>query len=403
MKKKLLFVDDDPNLLMGLQRGLHGMREAWEMDFVPSGDAALMKLAARNFDVVVSDMRMPGMTGLELLNHVQEQYPQTIRILLSGQVDRESILNSVARAHQYLPKPCDSRQLRTILSQTMALADLLENAAIKAVISRLTKVPSLPSLYMELTQALSEDEPSPARIGKIISRDIGMTAKILQIANSGICGIRADITQPEQAVLLLGLDTVQALVLSLSAFSSLAPGALDAAFTDSLWRHGSVTSLFASNIALAEGIKATATGSYLTAGLLHDIGKLIIATADHRLHKEIVERASAQKKSRSEVEQELLGCTHGEIGAFLLGIWGLPFPIVEAVAWHHKPGQRQTEEFSPLVAVHISNALHGQLEARDLYDLAEPDLAFLEQMGLAPRMDGWTEKCEQLLRDRRIG
>jgi HD-like signal output (HDOD) protein len=396
MKRRLLFVDDDANLLMGLKRSLHSMHEEWEMEFADSGAAAL-KMLDRPFDVVVSDMRMPGITGLELLNTVQERFPQTVRILLSGQSDRQSILDSAARAHQYLSKPFDARQLKALLSQTIALGDLLENASLKAFISRLSSIPSLPNLYLEVMDALRASDPSPARIGEIIARDMGMTAKILQVANSVAYAARSEIMQPEQAVLRIGLDTVQSLVLSVSIFSTLSSKLQAAYSVESLWQHSNLTGALCRSIARTEGLPATLSGAYVSAGLLHDVGKLIIASSDPGLPGAIGDIASSEGKPSWQVEKEILGCTHAEVGAYLLGIWGLPFPIVEAVAWHHRPSECAANEFSPLAAVHVANALEARAHGHSPnYDEAI-DTAFLERIGRIDRLDAWIDACNETL------
>ena len=395
MKKRLLFVDDDPNLLMGLQRGLRSMRDAWEMEFVDSGEVALEKQAAAAFDVIVSDMRMPGMSGLELLNKVQEQSPQTIRILLTGQADRHSVLNSVATAHQYVSKPYDAHQLRDLLAQTISLSDLLSNSAIKSFVSRLSCLPSLPSLYIGLTNELRSSDPSPGKIGEIIAQDLAMTAKVLQVANSAAHGMRSEITQPEQAVLLLGLDTVQSLVLSVSVFRSLGPG-LDPSFSaEALWERSKLAGVLCRAIARAERVEVSKIGAYLSAGLLHDIGKLMIASVDPAQHHQIVEQVNATGKLTTEVEQDVLGCTHAEIGAYLLGIWGLPVSIVEAVAWHHRPADSAVTDFSPLVAVHVVNGLLARSGSASS-ESDQIDMAFLERTGTRARFEVWEDACRDL-------
>ena len=394
--KRLLFVDDDVNLLMGLRRGLHSKRTEWEMEFVDSGNAALAAMTTKPFDVVVSDMRMPGMDGSELLNRVQERFPQTIRILLSGQSDRESILKSIAPSHQYLSKPCDIHQLAALLTQTIALTDLLENPAVKSFTSRLSSLPSLPSLYLEMTTALRAADPSPARIAGIIAQDMGMTAKILQLANSARSGIRGEVTQAQQAVMLLGLDTVQALVLSLGVFSSFGQRIMGHCAMEALWQDSSLTSLYSRAIARAEGVELSAMGSFLSAGLLHDIGKLIIASSDPELYRTILETVRATGKAVWEVEQELLGCTHAEIGAYLLGIWGLPVQIVEAVAWHNRPSLSPVRTFSPLVAVHVATAMCAKKACASQGSEQALDMVFVERLGLTDRLQTWIAACEEV-------
>jgi len=161
MSRRILFVDDDSNVLMGLQRSLRPLRAQWQMEFASSGEEAIHCFSLRPFDAVVTDMRMPGMDGAELLNTIQDQFPQTIRIILSGQSDRESILRSITSAHQFLSKPCDAEQLKSLLKRTIALTELLGNASLKRFVSRLKCVPSLPALYEEVTKELRSDDPSP--------------------------------------------------------------------------------------------------------------------------------------------------------------------------------------------------------------------------------------------------
>jgi len=224
-----------------------------------------------------------------------------------------------------------------------------------------------------------------------------MTAKILQVANSVAYARRAEVTQPEQAVLHLGLDTVQSLVLSLSIFSSLSSNQQATYPAESLWEHCNLTGTFCRAIARAEKIPATQSGAYLSSGLLHDIGKLIIASSDPALPRTIAETANAEAKPTWQVEKELLGCSHAEVGAYLLGIWGLPFAIVEAVAWHHRPSECLANEMSPLAAVHVANLLHLQKHGLNP-DCEQPfDTDFLARIGKLDQLESWTEACYEAM------
>ena len=112
MNKRILFVDDEPMILQGIQHSLRGMRAEWEVALANSGAEALETMAQAPFDVVITDMRMPGMDGAQLLDLVKVKFPRTVRIILSGQSDRETILRSVGPSHQYLSKPCDLDELK---------------------------------------------------------------------------------------------------------------------------------------------------------------------------------------------------------------------------------------------------------------------------------------------------
>ena len=151
MNKRILFVDDEPAVLQGLQRSLRGMRQEWEMEFAASGREALETMARSPFDVVITDMRMPEMDGAQLLDQVRKRFPQTVRIVLSGQSDRETILRSIGPTHQYMAKPCDLEDLKQKLTHTFALRELLADPRLKEIVCQLENIPSLPSLYIAIT------------------------------------------------------------------------------------------------------------------------------------------------------------------------------------------------------------------------------------------------------------
>lgn len=396
MPKRILFVDDETNVLAALQRSLRSMRNEWIMEFASSGQEALQAMARQPFDVIVTDMRMPGMGGAQLLDQVREKFPQTVRMVLSGQCDRETILTSVGPTHQYLSKPCDPEQLKTKIAQAFALRDLLENPMLQKVVAQLKDIPSLPAVYQRIMEELRSREPSPAKVGKLIAKDMGMTAKTLQLVNSAFFGLRCHVSNPIQAANLLGLDTIRALVLSTHIFSQIESGLLEEIDGSQLWSHSMAVSGFAKAIAAAEHAPQQVVDDSLTAGLLHDIGKLILACAFSAQYKSILNLAASKNIGIWAAEREVLGCSHAEIGGYLLGIWGLPHSIVEAVAWHHRPSESPVMGFSPLLAVHAACVYDVQLRPSRLQARAEMDQAYLARVGLEEHAPLWQKSCEQM-------
>lgn len=395
MKKKILFVDDELNVLDGLRRMLRSMRDEWVMGFAASGPEALEILERAPFDVVVSDMRMPGMDGAKLLSEVMRRYPEIIRIVLSGHSDEETILRSVGPAHQYLSKPCDAEVLKTTVGRACALRDLLNDDTLKRLVSRLDSLPSLPSLYVELMEELRSGKASMARIGEIISKDIGMTAKVLQLVNSAFFGLPRHVSSPTEAVVLLGIDTVKALVLSVHVFSQFEPAQLHTFSISELQRHSLATAARARSLTEVENLEPMLRDHAFMAGLLHDAGKLILAANLPDPYSEVIQRASAEKLPLHEAEHRVLGVSHAEVGASLLGIWGIPDPIVEAVAFHHQPVACPHRSFSPLTAVHVANALEHRDSDRHEAG-SELDLDYLNNLGLSERLDSWRNSaCEE--------
>ncbi|KKK69312.1 hypothetical protein LCGC14_2935290, partial [marine sediment metagenome] len=200
MKRHILFVDDEPKVLQGLQRMLRSLRHDWDMEFVESGPDALDRLAGLPFDVVVSDMRMPGMDGSELLQEIATRYPATVRMILSGQCERNAVLKCVGPTHQFLTKPCDSELLKTTVAKACRLRDHLPDEWIKQVVSSVQSLPSWPSNCSEFTEQLQSPAPSIRRLGEIVSHDPALAAKIVQLVSSGFFGSPQRVGNPAHAV-----------------------------------------------------------------------------------------------------------------------------------------------------------------------------------------------------------
>ncbi len=361
--KTLLFVDDEPMVLQGLQRQLRPMRSEWDMHFVDGGQKALDFMAAHPVDIVVSDMMMPGMDGAQLLTEIVKRHPQSVRIILSGHAEREAVLRLVGPAHQYLSKPCDAEELRKAIARAFALRDLLGNDRLKQLATRIKTLPTLPALQNQLTAELQKESPSIERVGEIISRDIGMTAKILQLVELGVFRPRPAGQQPDGGRHLSGLEH--------DSF----PGAVDGAsfrsttrkparrFPSKRWRNipGPPASWPAASRA-AERQEAKILDQCFLAGLLHDVGQLVLAFGLPDEYAEVIARAQAENSFRSgRPNRNLLAPRTADVGAYLLALWGLPNPIIEAVALHHQPARCAAPEFSPAIAVHAAEVFAHEL------------------------------------------
>lgn len=390
-KKRILFVDDELRVLRGLRRMLDSMTDEWEMSFANSGQEALDLLAKEPFDVIVSDMRMPGMTGVELLNEVRRRHPEVVRLALSGQSSKESVLHSVGPIHQYLPKPCDEETLKSTLVRLCAVRNLLAVDPLQPLLAQLEYLPSLPSLYERLMRECRAQDGSLQEVGRIISQDMGMSAKLLQLVNSAFFGMPRHIASPAQAVVALGMETVRALALTVCVFSQFEEAAISEFGLRPLWRHSAAAGFLAKRIATAEGMEAKAADHALMAGLLHDTGKLVFAAMLPEQYRGALELAAREKTGVFEAERRQIGASHAEVGAYLLGLWGFPYAVIEAVAYHHCPVQVPVQQFSVLTAVHVAEGLSHEPGARDGDAASRIDRSYLEGLGVAERLAGWRE------------
>lgn len=324
------------------------------MQFVDSAASALQALDQEACDAIITDMRMPVMDGAELLEQVKQRHPDVVRVVLSGQSSREAVFRSIAPAHQFLSKPCDPQELVLRLSQAFATRDLLSSQSLKTIVSRLRSIPSLPTLYDELTAVLRLEDPPLSQIERIISKDVGMAAKILQLANSAFIGARGRVSSLLQAVSLIGTETVRTLVLSVHVFSQFDAHSEVAAYLPALWDHSVAVASLAQRIASSENRAKAVVEESFTAGLLHDLGKVVLLAEMPREYRRIFETNLGVSPA---AELEHLGCMHAEVGAYLMSIWGLPLPLVHAVAFHHRPVETAETQFSSLTAVHAADAI----------------------------------------------
>jgi HD-like signal output (HDOD) protein/CheY-like chemotaxis protein len=399
--KRVLCVDNNPDELALLRRMLGRMKGDWIIECADNGPLAIQKMFQSPFDVVVSNFLMPNMNGAQLLEQVMKHFPQTVRIMLSGYFDWTATPKLMNAAHQYLCKPCDLAELQETISRALFLRDVLNNKQLQRVVSQIQCLPSMPSLYIELVDELNHPQPSTQQIAEIISRDLGMCAKMMQLVNSAYFGLPQRITDPKESVLYLGLETVKALVLSLQIFSSFDRSKVDEQFFDRLWNHCWSTGNLAKWISLQETSESHLVDQAFLAGLLHDVGKLVLVTG---LPNQFRAALALQQEKRSadwQAEQEIFGCSHAEVGAYLLGLWGLPNSIVEAVALHHRPGDCSSQNFSTVAAVHIANAIEHKLKpALNGFHSVEIDSDYISKLGLTERLSFWRTKapntiCEQ--------
>jgi len=389
MPRQILFVDDEPMLLSGLKRSLHAMRQEWEMTFVSGGQEALQAMAEHPYDIIVTDMQMPVMNGAQLLEEVKNKYPQCLRFVLSGQANRDTILKTVNPAHQFLSKPCDSAELKRRLTRALAIRNLLQNEELRELVSKLESLPTLPTLYADLIHELDKDEPSVARIGQLVSEDMALTAKILQLVNSAFFGLSGQVSSATNAVGLLGLDIIKALILSTHVLSKFQTDLLNVTDVEYLWKHSLTVAGYAKAIALMEKANQRAVDECFTAGLLHDLGKLILASAMNGKYGEVLSRIREKGTNLVAAEIEVLGCSHAEVAAYLMSLWGLPDNVIEGVAWHYHPSESAKSEFSTVATTHVATVYDEQQNPHWMIDSITLDTDYLTRIGCLEKEKEW--------------
>lgn len=363
--RRVLFVDNEPETLRVLAGRLPGLRGEWDMIFLASALKALETMAQQPVDAVVSGLLLPDMNGAQFLAEVKNRHPQTVRIVFSGDSDRESLLRLLCPAHQCLLRSSPAAFLRDAVARALDLRDMLNDERLQQLVARIQSLPGLPSLYVELLNEASRDDASIERMGGIISRDIAMTAKILQVVNSAFFGAAQPIAHPAEAAMRLGTETLRSLVLCLQVFSQFPQQAAGGCSIETLWKHSWKVGQLAKKIATAERMDPETVDQCFTAGLLHDVGKLILASNLPEPYGRLAVAVQQRRLPAWAVEREQLGTTHAEVGASLLGLWGLHTPVVEAVALHHRPERCVAAGIPPATIIHVANSLEHEAASND--------------------------------------
>jgi len=367
--KRILFVDDEPEVLAGLRSRLHRLQTKWDMKFAGSGQAAIETMQERPYDVIVTDMRMPGMDGARLLQIVNERWPETVRIVLSGYAELQQTVRLVPVAHQYLSKPCQPQQLENVIDRCLLLHEVLSQPGLRSLVGRIRALPTLPRIYTALQGIVKDDSVTLADVAKLVGSDSALAARVLQMVNSAFFRLARRISNIEQAVSYLGFQSIRNLAMSIEIFSRW-PGKPGAGLDlEKLQQH--VHAVAAAANALAS--KTPICDDTLLAGLLHDIGYWVLAQECPQDLSRAVELAGSQEIPLHAAEYQILGASHAEIGAYLLGIWGLPYPVVEAVAHHHQPQRVTQTQFDVLSALVMGHSLVAADDASVFSAALPPD------------------------------
>jgi len=385
---RILFVDDDPRILEELRRQAPALGPDWEAAFADSAAKALRACAEQAFDAVAADLRMPGMGGAECLQEIMARHPATLRLLLAVLDDRNEALQGLARAHQFLAKPCDFTFLKSLLDFTRQHGRRVGNDHVRELAARIGQLPAVPELYRDITALMESDRGSAEQMGAVIGRDIAMTAMILKLANSAFFSLRHQVTSPAEAVSYLGVDLLRALVLAHGLFGQVGAFRVPGFTLHHLWQHSLEVAAAARRLAAAEGLPQLAN-AFFTAGLLHDIGILILASRFPEDYAKVLELNHRSGGSLEASEFHVFGASHGEVGAYLLSLWGIPEAVVAAAACHHGIARQPEPGFTPALAVHVADTHCGYASDHEVFTAARLDEGYLASLGLAGRIPVW--------------
>jgi HD-like signal output (HDOD) protein len=369
--------------------------EQWQVVLAPNGPTAATEMVKQPCDVLVADLDLPETDGTEFLNDTRKKYPKTILFILATEADKERVMKNVVGAHQFLTKPCDKATLKSAVERAMALDSWISNSKMRELVARIQTFPTVPTLYLEVLSALRSPNSTTEQVGAIIAKDMAMMTKLLQVLNSACFGLPRRISNPAEAVGILGFEAVKSMVMAiklLNQYDKIKPVYFS---IDRLWRHSTEVGRASKQLVLLQTNDSALAEAAFTAGLMHDIGKIVLAANFDEQYRGAQSLAAKQKLPGEEVEREIFGAGHGEIGAYLLGLWGMPLDLLEVAAYHHQPSRNPNRGFNLLTAVHVANALYYERHPdRDGAIVSKVDEAYLSENGLLERLPVWREGKE---------
>ena len=390
-ERLILLADPDKTAAEELREALG---ESWVLTPAYTGAAALELLQHKTFTALAVSLRLRDRSAESLLNLARDGYPGMVRCVIGAKDESDRLMDQALGAHQFLPRPFKRASVAAALETALDAGRWIPTEALRQLIGRMRSLPTVPALYLDIISCLNDNCSTTEDVGELIAKDVAITTKLLQVINSPYFGLARAVTSPSEAVGLLGFSTTQALVVAVELLSQTEHFQPDDEFAEPTWAHASAVARDAKTLAVLQTGEELLADECFAGGLLHDVGKAILAGDFPEQYREAERVAASTGTSLHTIEKEAFGAHHGEVGAYLLGLWSLPVGVVQAAAWHHVPGNSAQKDFSSLTAVHVADALFCVTRSKKGLPAPTLDWDYLKQTGTADCVPDW---CRQIL------
>lgn len=371
---KALFVDES-HALQEVRALIQKANLNLAAAFVSDANEAEQTLQRTTFDILVAGIGNGSAAGTQIVSVAEAAHPEVARLALVSDPRQARHVS----AHSFIRRPFTVQTLQRAMHGTCRWRDSLGKLRVSELIDGARRLPSLPDVYLRLRQEINSGDPSLKKVGEIVRADPGISVEILKIVNSPLYGLRQEVGDITHASALLGLQTVNSLVLATGVFS--VKTNLGQRFVRQLWMESLRVGAIARHIAQAEGLSRVDVEESQLAGLLHDVGQIIFM-------QNWPDDFLAVDPTNQEVgEIRQFGTTHGDVGGFLCSLWELPDGVIDTVTHHHRPSDsKYASVMSPTTAVHVARAL---VDAGWDRDGVQVDMEHLERIGRAGRLEEW--------------
>lgn len=364
MLKTILFVDDEPQILKSIRRLF--MDTEYEVIITESGEEALNILENEKVDVIVSDMKMPKMSGYELLSEVKKRFPNIVRIILSGFSDERIVFDALRKnvAKLYILKPWENNTLVETIEKVFKIENVLkDNKNVLKFINNAEELPTIKISYQRIINVI-ENEEEIYKIVDAIEGDNSIVIKLLHIVNSSYYTVKTG--SIKRAVAYLGLDNIKNIVIASAFIDGLTFNSKDNKRLEQLWEHAFISNRIIS-IVYNEFLNKKIPEIEMNAGLLSNVGIIFMIHSFHDKYMEIFDEVKIQHTNIIDLENKAFGTNHQEIGGYLLQWWDIPLPIVEASLYHHDPFDKHIINKQIVCAAHIAEKYAWDILGEEYY------------------------------------
>lgn len=388
---RLLYLEEDPTLVAQLIHYL-GHKTEWEVAHAKNAQEARAIAGKQPIDVALLSATMPDTDPVAIAEELTTVHKKITIFVLAPDAETGGGLAYASGRFQWLAKPCPPESLISAIERMASLVSWLTNNTTIDLVAGLHSLPTIPSNYQGVIRAIHSPHSSAQDIAAAVEKDMGITSRVLQVANSAYYGYSKKITSPMEASMLLGIDTLKSLVRYTHVLNNFPQTPATNAVFDQVWRHSAGVAAVARKIVLKHTRDEALGDEAFTAALLHDIGKVVLTSLRGEEYKAVIRQAAETNTPLASVERIKLKTTHAETGAYLLSLWGIPFSILEAVAWHHYPRECKEKKFTALTAVHVANvAEHRRQRTDDSKNIPTLDELYLTEVGVWEQAQEWVK------------
>ena len=387
MQSTVLFVEPEGEILKKLPQ----LHDHWQSIRVNTVEAALDILGQRNVAVVVANFGMADDACQEFFRAVSAKASSAIQFVLLADNQANEIDKDLDYAHQSIAAQCQPNDIIKAINTGLSVWQRTQdNPQLAGLLNKLNKLPTPPALYFDLRDELDSPNYNTQNVANIIARDQALSARVLKVVNSGFYAVPRSIVDLGQAIGLLGTDIVLGLVLSAHLFDSLP---LPGVNLDDLWKHNLMVSALTRTIAKELGADFETINTSGVAGLLHDLGGLVLLSNLPAEYHSLIRQANGDENLLIALEQKEFGVAHPELGAIVMAMWNMPDALVAAVAVHHQAFEQAQSipEKALLIAEWVVNEF---ALCKGVYDENLPH--GFQSKELVKGLEGWWAMCTEL-------